>query len=138
MQILPDVKILPTSKPYLTFSGMVTNADEKIAAWDMSLAPYCGFVQNSQLPIRANILDSPRWKGNNKPVPRNLTNISAEGWLYDTIRNADARIEQYVVSVQNITFFGKAQSLVLPATPSSEPFFSSPLLQRVLIKLYRN
>lgn len=111
--------MLPATPPYATFSGLVTQADDKNATWDMILNPYYSFALNDQLPLHATILDSPQWKQGSKPTPHSLSVISAEGWLSDITREPESgNIQHYSISIQNVTFLGKGQPFITPGTPS--------------------
>ncbi|KAF9060389.1 hypothetical protein BDP27DRAFT_1370594 [Rhodocollybia butyracea] len=110
----------PKQRPYIDVIGIAQNVITKEATFDMNPQQYTYVLSDrrndSILPLRAIIPDSPRYKvdkrgKSNKPVPKQSSPLAASGYLTRVIPkegDKEQHPERFCMSVESVTFLGQS------------------------------
>jgi hypothetical protein len=130
-------QLIPTFAPetrqisFLNVSGVAVRSNKAEGFFDVDAAQYTTNYKSdrhlSVLPVRATF-NSNKYK-NKKPIPSNNTYVSVEGTLYDFETDTNGQATRFWLSVDNISFLGRASSLpsssASPPGRGGQPFFFS-------------
>lgn len=115
---LPTVEEIPPYPPYIIVGGVTASVNTAAATWNMPITQYCMNSKETTLQVQGHIPDSPRYKGKEKPVPKDLTSIVTGGPLASVNLKKDLSVSNIVVDVEHIAFLGRSQQ-ILPAESQS-------------------
>jgi hypothetical protein len=109
-------------QPYIHVSGAAVNSNKTDGFFDLNATQYTSYYKSnrtlSNLPIRAHF-DQSKFKAK-RPIPSNNTYVSIEGFLRDVDTDASGQATLFNVSIDNISFLGRAALPVPPAAGQGE------------------
>jgi hypothetical protein len=109
-------------QPYINVSGAAFNSNKTDGFFDINAAQYTSYYKSnrtlSNLPVRAHF-DLIKYKAK-RPIPSNNTYVSIEGFLRDVETDAMGQATLFNMSIDNISFFGRAALPVSPAGGQGE------------------
>ena len=128
MQLIPTFAPETRQISFLNISGVAVRSNKTDGFFNIDAAQYTTNYKTNRnlsvLPVRMTF-NSNKYK-NKKPIPSNNTYVSVEGVLYDFETDTNGQATRFWLSVDNISFLGRASTLPsTSASPSSRglPFF---------------
>lgn len=131
------VQLIPTNtedmkqQTYITVSGAAVNSNKTVDSFEVNAAQYTSHYKDNRplsiLPVRAHF-SLKKYKAR-KPMPPDNTYVSVEGFLEDIETDTAGHAALFHMSVDNISFLGRATSSfpisfgLGPSTPSRSSRF---------------
>jgi hypothetical protein len=125
LQLIPLNVPDPMQQSFINVTGCVLNSNKADGIFDIDARQYTTLYKNtSSLPVRAHF-NSTKYKGK-KPTPSDKTFVSVEGALLNVETDPAGHVERFIITVDYITFLGKATVFPPPPTSTGTSSFSSP------------
>jgi hypothetical protein len=105
-------------QPYINVSGAVLNSNKTDSFFQVNAAQYTSYYKSNRtlsiLPVQA-YFNSNKYK-TKKPIPSNNMYVSVEGFLEDIETDSSGLATRFHVSIDNISFLGRAAFSPSPAS----------------------